>query len=263
VPHQHHQRALLTDNVAIAHQSWIDYMHHPSNGMTGAVVAVYIGGEAVGALVQTAIADKLGRIRFMMASCCLVTIGTTLQTASINMGMFLAGRALAGIAVGGMVATVPVYLSEISAPSNRGLIAGISGLGIAFGTMASNWVGYACSYAPYGQMQWRLPLAIQTPWGVILFIGLATFMPNSPRQLVRDRKIEEARRELAKIRGDLDGDDLQHEFDLMRAQIEYEMDREITSYRMIWKLFRHRVLASIACQTMTALTGVNVIQYGS
>lgn len=64
------------------------------------VVAVYIAGEAGGALTQTAIADKLGRIRFMQLMCCIVTVGTIIQTASINMGMFLAGRALAGYAVG-------------------------------------------------------------------------------------------------------------------------------------------------------------------
>lgn len=64
------------------------------------VVAVYIAGEAVGALAQTAIGDKLGRIRFMQAMCIIVTIGTVIQTASVNIGMFLAGRALAGMAVG-------------------------------------------------------------------------------------------------------------------------------------------------------------------
>lgn len=64
------------------------------------VVSVYIAGEAVGALTQTAIADKLGRVRFMQVMCVLVTVGTVIQTASVSFGMFLAGRALAGIAVG-------------------------------------------------------------------------------------------------------------------------------------------------------------------
>lgn len=64
------------------------------------VVSVYIAGEAVGALVQTAVADQLGRLRFMQLLCAIVTIGTVVQTAAVNMGMFLAGRALAGIAVG-------------------------------------------------------------------------------------------------------------------------------------------------------------------
>ena len=64
------------------------------------MVAVYIAGEAGGALTQTAIADKLGRIRFMQVMCVIVTIGTTIQTAAVNIGMFLAGRVLAGYAVG-------------------------------------------------------------------------------------------------------------------------------------------------------------------
>jgi predicted MFS family arabinose efflux permease len=92
-------------------------MGHPSKGLTGAVsqilsnfprtqsdlvqvVAVYIAGEACGALTQTAVGDKLGRIRFMQMMCIIVTIGTVIQTASVNLGMFLAGRVLAGYAVG-------------------------------------------------------------------------------------------------------------------------------------------------------------------
>ncbi|KAI1080420.1 putative MFS monosaccharide transporter [Whalleya microplaca] len=247
--------------TTIAHQSWIDYMDHPSNGLTGAVVAVYIAGEAVGALGQTFIGDRLGRIRFMQLLCVIVTIGTAIQTASVSIGMFLAGRLLAGIAVGAMVATVPIYLSEISAPDQRGLIGGISGCGIAFGTMVSNWVGFACSYATYGPVQWRLPLGIQIPWGIIMFAGLATFMPASPRQLLRGGRIEEARYEFARVRRDLQAHEVQSEFALMRAQIEFEMAREITSYREIFRLFGRRAMVSIVAQTMTSLTGINVIQY--
>ncbi|KAI0892421.1 putative MFS monosaccharide transporter [Annulohypoxylon nitens] len=247
--------------TTIAHESWIDYMNHPNNGLTGAVVAVYIAGEAVGALTQTFIGDRLGRIRFMQLLCIIVTIGTTIQTASVNIGMFLAGRAIAGMAVGGMVATVPIYLSEISAPDQRGLIGGISGCGIAFGTMMSNWVGFACSYAPYGQTQWRLPLGIQIPWGVIMFTGLSTFMPDSPRQLLRNGKVEAARREFAKVRRDLKSHEVHEEFALMRAQIEFEMSREIKSYREVFTLFGRRAFVSIMVQTFTSLTGVNVVQY--
>ena len=141
-----------------------------------------------------------------------------------------------------MVATVPIYLSEISDPRFRGLIGGISGCGISFGTMASNWVGFACAYAPYGPVQWRLPLGIQIPWGVIMFIGLATFMPNSPRQLIRSGKIGQARSEFSRIRRGGQLHEVEEEFELMKAQIEYEMEREITSYREIFRLYRSRVL---------------------
>lgn len=64
------------------------------------VVSVYIAGEALGALTQTFIGDKLGRVRFMQLMCVIVTIGTVIQTAAVNIGMFLAGRVLAGYSVG-------------------------------------------------------------------------------------------------------------------------------------------------------------------
>lgn len=141
-----------------------------------------------------------------------------------------------------MSGTVPVYLSEISSPKTRGLVGGLGGVGLSFGTMMANWVGFACGYAAYGSVQWRLPLALQIPWGIVLFTGLITFMPNSPRQLIKQGKVEEALRVFTKIRSDLHSREVQEEFSLMKGQIEYEMDREIPSYGEIFKLYRHRAL---------------------
>lgn len=68
-------------------------------------------------------------------------------------------------------------------------------------------------------------------------------MPNSPRQLIRNGKVDDARREFIKIRRDLQAHEVQDEFLLMRSQIEFEMEREIKSYKEIFKIFRHRALA--------------------
>ncbi|RYC65056.1 hypothetical protein CHU98_g1152 [Xylaria longipes] len=217
--------------------------------------------EAGGALLQVLIADKLGRTRFMQCACVLVTVGVIVQTVSMSIGMLLAGRVLAGIAVGALSATVPIYLSEISAPKTRGLIGGLSGVGLSAGTMTANWVGFAGSYAPYGASQWRLPLGLQAPWGILLFVCLATYMPKSPRELIQKGLIEEARREFAKIRSDIPPHEAHEEFALMKAQIEYEKNRAILGYREIFKVYCRRVLVCIAVQVLTTVTGVNVIQY--
>ncbi|KAG8625774.1 hypothetical protein KVT40_006175 [Elsinoe batatas] len=246
--------------TTIAHQSWVEYMGRPSNGLTGAVVSTYIAGEALGSIGQILLLDKLGRSRFMQLACIIVTIGTVIQTASVNIGMFLAGRIIAGIAVGALSGTVPIYLSEIGSPKTRGLIGGLGGVGLSAGTMTANWVGFAGGYAPYGQVQWRVPLAIQIPWGIILFVGLMTFMPNSPRQLIQKGHIEEARRELFKIRSDLSDEEVHKEFEIMRGQIQYEMERKIPTFKEMFKIYRRRVSVCIAVQIMTSLTGVNVIQ---
>lgn len=54
-------------------------------------------------MMQILIADKLGRIRFMQLACIIVTIGCTIQTASVNLGMFLTGRVISGVAVGSVL----------------------------------------------------------------------------------------------------------------------------------------------------------------
>lgn len=142
--------------------------------------------------------------------------------------------------------TIPVYLSEISPPRIRGMIGGLNGAGLALGTMVSNWMGFACGYAPYGPVQWRLPLALQIPWGIILFLGLVTFMPHSPRQLIQRGKLEAAQAAFVRIRSDLVlSEEVHAEFALMKAQIEYEQQREIPSWREMWKLYRHRILVYV------------------
>lgn len=141
-----------------------------------------------------------------------------------------------------MSATVPIYLSEISPPKNRGLIGGLSGVGISAGTLTANSVGFAGSYAPYGVLQWRLPLGLQAPWGIILFVCLATYMPHSPRQLIQKGHTDQARREFARIRDGMPASEVQEEFTMMKAQIEFEKNRELLSYRKISKTYRHRVL---------------------
>ncbi|KAI1246232.1 hypothetical protein MGN70_013129 [Eutypa lata] len=127
--------------------------------------------------------------------------------------------------------------------------------------MCANWVGYAGSFAPYGEAQWRVPLALQLPWGIVLFFNLCTFMPKSPRELIRKNRVQDARQAFSKIRPDLHSHEAAEEFEFMKAQIQYEMTRQITSYTEIFKLYRHRVLVSVSIQVMTSITGINVIQY--
>ena len=78
-------------------------------------------------------------------------------------------------------------------------------------------------------------------------------MPNSPRQLIRNGKVEEARVEFVRIRKDLRSQEAREEFALMRSQIEYEQEREVKSYKEIFRLFRHRALVCIAVQTMVRI----------
>ncbi|EEB87233.1 hypothetical protein MPER_15503, partial [Moniliophthora perniciosa FA553] len=102
------------------------------------------------------------------------------------------------------------------------------------------------------------------PPGVILFLGLQFVLPDSPRWLIRHGYDDRARLAYTKITGQAEN----KEFDDMREQILYEKDSEVTSIREAWAKYRKRVAVAVFVQTMTSLTGVNVIsdwvhgQYG-
>ncbi|KAF2168607.1 hypothetical protein M409DRAFT_65513 [Zasmidium cellare ATCC 36951] len=245
----------------IAFPSWNTYMSHPSPTLIGGISSAYSAGEALGVLLQTLIADRLGRIRFLQLLCVITLLGTCVQTASTGIRMFIAGRAVTGFGVGGMVATIPLYLSEIAPPRRRGFLAGFTGVGIAVGVMMSSWVAVACFYAPQGDVQWRVPIALQIPWTPVLFLGLATFMPESPRILLRKGRLAEAERAFERVhRGEGEGE-TRREFALMRAQIEYEKGREFVGYLALFRQYRQRVLVAIAIALMAILSGAPVVGF--
>lgn len=94
--------------------------------------------------------------------------------------MMIAGRFVAGLACGMILATVPVYIAEISPHEHRGLMVGMQGMMIAVGFAAANWIGYGGAFAESGAAQWRIPLAMQVPGALALSLGCIG-IPFSPR----------------------------------------------------------------------------------
>lgn len=235
-------------------------MNYPSQEWIGAVASFYYAGQALGCLLQVLVADRIGRIPFLQLLTAFAAIGPVIQTVSTNMQTFIAGRALAGLPTGAMYTTIALYLCEIAPAHNRGLIAGCSGLMLGLGIMISNWVGMACSYAPYGSLQWRLPIALQTPWSCILLIGLATFVPESPRYLIFQGRIAHARAVFDRLRIGYNLDEADHEFAQMTAQIDFEARRRLASSERI-RLFRYRMAVALICGIIPSLTGAQVIGY--
>lgn len=93
--------------------------------------------------------------------------------------MLIAGRVIAGLAIGVLLSIVPVYNAELALPKHRGAIVGLFALMASFGVLCSNWVGYASFFA-VGNAQWRIGLGCQAPFAIILCIG-GFFLPESPR----------------------------------------------------------------------------------
>lgn len=171
-------------STTIAHDSFNLYMFGTTDSskftaLTGAIVSCYYAGQAVGSFGIGWIMDTLGRKRGLLISTFFTVVGTAIQTGSVNIGMFLCGRAIAGIATGGLLTLVPVYIAELAPPETRARLVGMKGLLVAIGYLIANWIGYAGGFA-HGDAQWRIPLATQLPPSISLMI-LTIWLPFSPR----------------------------------------------------------------------------------
>lgn len=97
-------------------------------------------------------------------------------------------------------------LTNLQAPPEiRGSLVAVQQLAITFGIMVSFWIGYGCNFiGGTGETQskaaWLVPVCIQLAPAIILGMGMAVFMPQSPRHLMNTGREEECLEVLAWLR---------------------------------------------------------------
>ncbi|MGX0031394.1 sugar porter (SP) family MFS transporter [Staphylococcus capitis] len=182
------------DNGVISGALLFIHKDIPLNSTTeGIVVSSMLIGAIIGAGSSGPLADKLGRRRLVMLIAVVFIIGALTLAFSTNLALLIVGRLIIGLAVGGSMSTVPVYLTEMAPTEYRGSLGSLNQLMITIGILAAYLVNYA--FANIEGWRWMLGLAVVP--SVILLIGIY-FMPESPRWLLENRS-EEAARKVMKI----------------------------------------------------------------
>ncbi|MCD8863210.1 sugar porter family MFS transporter [Staphylococcus arlettae] len=166
----------------------------PLNSFTeGLVVSSMLIGAIIGSGASGPLADKLGRRRLVLFIAIIYIIGSITLFIAPNITILVIGRLIIGLAVGGSMATVPVYLSEMAPTELRGSLGTLNQLMITIGILSAYIVNYA--FTDIEGWRWMLGLAVVP--SIILLIGIV-FMPESPRWLLEHRS-EQAARDVMKI----------------------------------------------------------------
>jgi MFS family permease len=123
-------------------------------------------------------------------------IGPVFEALAPNIGVMALGRFISGIGAGASVVVVPIYVSEIAPPAERGFFGSFTQVMVNGGIFVTQLLGYLFSY---GQM-WRVILAVGGGIGLFQIFGLLTAV-ESPKWMADNGRERQARVVLQKIRG--------------------------------------------------------------
>lgn len=195
---------------------------------------------------------------------------SSIQCLSINIGMLVVGRVIAGICVGIASSICPVYQAEIAPKEIRGRVVSLQQWAITWGILIQYFIQYGASWVGGGPNNPNQPTsAFRIPWGVqivpavILFFGMF-FLPKSPRWLASKDRWEEAIQVMADLHGggDVDHPKVLAEYKEIEEALRFERDEAVSSYRqLVEPRMLKRVLLGMSIQMWSQLCGMNIMMY--
>jgi len=145
----------------------------------------------VGALGASFVCDTYGRRSAFRFAAYLFIVGVFCTAVANSYAVLMMGRVLVGIGVGSGLAIDPLYIAEISPSAHRGNLVTWSELAINLGIV----LGFISllAYSPIeDDAQWRLMVATGNILPFVMIYLSLYVMPESPRWLVSQNKLEEA-----------------------------------------------------------------------
>ncbi|KAK7700718.1 hypothetical protein SLS57_012032 [Botryosphaeria dothidea] len=243
---------------------WQEFMHHPTGSWLGFVNAV----QSIGSIFMFPICawagNRLGRKPPVAMGYFFLVLGVALQTGAKNVAMFILGRFFIGCVSAWFIVTTPLLVAETTFPTQRGVLTAMFSCGWYVGSMLAAWVTYGTQDMA-GSWSWRIPSIMQAALPVL---GLPGYLlcPESPRWLVSQGRIAEARAFFAKYHAEGDGNAPLVEFELAEVQQALVLEAEAnnsSSYADMFKTKgnRHRLFISVTLGIYAQWNGVGNVSY--
>lgn len=159
-----------------------------------------------------------------------------------------------------------MYVSETAEASKRGALVLLEGPFALGGLAIASWVNFGMFYAS-GPVTWRFPICLQL---VFLFILLCMtpFLPESPRWLVKQDRMEDATAIMARLMGSpADDGAVVREIAVIHAAVVRDAGHRhkysSNPFSMNENRHFHRLLLAMGATMICQLTGINVIAFYS
>jgi SP family galactose:H+ symporter-like MFS transporter len=215
------------------------------------IVSSVLFGAMIGSPASGRLTDRFGRRKLMLLTAGLFIIGTLIAALAPDVYGIIGGRVLIGIAIGMGAYTAPLYIAEIAPFELRGALVTLNQLAITIGILCSYLINYAFTNM---DSSWRWMFGIGIIPALLLSLGMLV-LPESPRWLVKQNRLDEAKKILKQLR---DTDDVSEEMvDIQRSLKSIPTAfREIFSPWVLPVLFLGAMMGFIQ-----QVTGINTIIY--
>ncbi|KAJ4347968.1 hexose transporter hxt5 [Didymosphaeria variabile] len=230
----------------------------------GTIVGLLCIGTLFGCLGSAPLADNFGRRLTISGSAFWYIVGVIIEITSKDVWVqFAMGRFTAGLGIGALSTVVPMYQSESIPKRIRGATVSSYQLLITLGIWTAYMVNYGTSAEYHNSAQWRIPNGLSALWAIILGSTIL-LLPESPRYAYRKGRIEEARRNMARLNGvaensafiDAEIKEIQEKLDAESAGGDHPWHEIFTGPRMLY-----RTILGMVLQAGQQLTGANYFFY--
>jgi sugar porter (SP) family MFS transporter len=228
--------------------------------LTPAIQGWTVSSALVGCILGTILIGKPGDI--FGAQRLLQLLAVLFLSSSVGCGLaptinvFILFRFIGGLAIGGASVLCPVYISEISPPKHRGLLASTFQLAIVLGILLSLISNYLL--LNIGEQNWRWMLFSGALPAIAFFLMLLVIR-KSPRWLVKKGRIEEARKSIEELSS--------HEIDtdqtIKEIQESINIENEGKRINLFTRPYRKIIFIGIFVAIFSQLTGIGVVFYYS
>ncbi len=216
------------------------------------------------------ISDWVGRKKILITIAFLYAISAISSALAPSFTVLVIARAIGGAAFGSLV-LAPMYIAEISPAKTRGTMVSVNQLNIMIGFSVAYFANYIllkfsdsgielASFLGADEYAWRWMLGLESFPALIYFL-LLFIVPESPRWLVLEDRIDEARNVLLKL---FPKDEVENELNTIVKNIRACKAHQNPGVKKLFKPeLRLALTIAIIVGIAQQITGINAVYFYS